>query len=113
MGLAVGVHGLPASAVVVVVVTAVEADQGAGILTVRVLLLFVGGLGKDRRVDEVVVVVGDTEEEPDLIPRSRQSGSDGYSAGSSRTNLIHGGLRTRKSEVAPRKKGCLGGGGNK
>ena len=86
MGLAVGVHGLPASAVVVVAVTAVEADQGAGILTVRVLFLFlfVGRLGKDRRVDEVVVVVGDTEEEPETIR----------------------GLRTRK-------KGCLGGGGNK
>ena len=84
MGLAVGVHGLPASAVVVVVVTAVEADQGAGILTVRVLFLFVGRLGKDRRVDAVVVVVGNTEEEPETIR----------------------GLRARK-------KGCLGGGGNK
>jgi hypothetical protein len=70
MGLAVGVHGLPASAVVVVVVTAVEADQGAGILLL--LFLFVGGLGKDRRVDAVVVVVGNTEEEPETIPRSRR-----------------------------------------
>ena len=66
MGLDVGVHGLPASAVVIVVVTAHEADQGAGIL------LFVGRLGKDRRVDEVVVVVGNTEEEPETIPRSRR-----------------------------------------
>jgi len=72
MGLAVGVHGLPASAVVVVVVTAHEADQGAGIVTVRVLFLFVGRLGKDRRVDAVVVVVGNTEEEPETIPRSRR-----------------------------------------
>jgi hypothetical protein len=68
MGLAVGVHGLPASAVVVVVVTAVEADQGVGILTACVfLLLFVGRLGKDRQVDAVVVVVGNTEEEPETI----------------------------------------------
>jgi hypothetical protein len=89
MGLAVGVHGLPASAVVIVRLGTHEADQGAGIL----LFLFVGRLGKDRRVDEVVVVVGNTEEEPETIPRSR-----------------HG---TRKSDVAPRKKGCLGGGGNK
>jgi len=70
MGLAVGVHGLPASAVVIVRLGTHEADQGAGILTVRVLLLFVGRLGKDRRVDAVVVVVGNTEEEPETIPRS-------------------------------------------
>jgi hypothetical protein len=70
MGLAVGVHGLPASAVVVVVVTAVEADQGVGVLLL--LFLFVGRLGKDRRVDAVVVVVGNTEEEPETIPRSRR-----------------------------------------
>ena len=87
IGLLVFLVGLPASTVVVVGTTAVEADQGAGIL----LLLFVGGLGKDRRVDEVVVVVGNTEKEPETIC----------------------GLRTRKSDVAPRKKGCLGGGGNK
>jgi hypothetical protein len=84
MGLAVGVHGLPASAVVIVRLGTHEADQGAGILTVRVLFLFVGRLGKDRRVDAVVVVVGNTEEEPETIR----------------------GLRARK-------KGCLGGGGNK
>jgi len=74
MGLAVGVHGLPASAVVVVVVTAHEADQGAGI----VLFLFVGRLGKDRRVDAVVVVVGNTEEEPETIPRSRGTRKKGF-----------------------------------
>jgi len=74
MGLAVGVHGLPASAVVVVVVTAHEADQGAGI----VLFLFVGRLGKDRRVDAVVVVVGNTEEEPETIHGGRGTRKKGF-----------------------------------
>lgn len=71
MGLAVGVHGLPASAVVIVRIGTHEADQGAGILTACVLLLaLVVFSDPDRRVDEVVVVVGDTEEESETIPRS-------------------------------------------
>ena len=58
IGLAVGVHGLPASTVVVVVVPAVEADQGVGVLVVILLV----GRGPDRRKDGPVVVVGDPKE---------------------------------------------------
>jgi len=64
LGLAVGVHGFPASAVVVVGLGTVEADQG-----VRILFLF-ARCGKDRRVDKVVVVVGNLEEALETLERS-------------------------------------------
>ena len=60
LGLLVFPVGRRASALVVVVIAAVEADQGVGVL-VCVVLLFVGR-GPDRRKDEPVVVVGDAEE---------------------------------------------------
>jgi len=59
MGLLVFRVGLPATTVVVVVITAVEADQGVGVL---VVVLFVGR-GPDRRKDEPVVVVGYPKED--------------------------------------------------
>ena len=65
-------------------IAAVETDQGVGVLVVILLV----GRGPDRRKDEPVVVVGVFEEDLETIPRSRQSGSNGYSAGSGRTSLI-------------------------
>ena len=73
MGLAVGVHGLPASAVVIVRIGTHEADQGACVFLLTACVFFLAPVvfsDPDRRVDEVVVVVGDTEEESETIPRS-------------------------------------------
>ena len=61
LGLLVFPVGRRASALVVVGIGTVEADQGVGVLVCVVILLFVGR-GPDRRKGEPVVVVGDPKE---------------------------------------------------
>jgi len=69
IGLLVFLVGLPASTVVVVVIAAVETDQGVGVIVcvgVTARVFFVGS-GPDRRKDEPVVVVWVFEEDLETV----------------------------------------------